>query len=68
MQVEPTIVQTLGALVYVEASAVKGSSEATVARWYQLADEGAVGIDASAKFKFAVISTMKSETPKYMRR
>lgn len=49
MQVEPTVVQALRALVHVEAGAVEGAPEAAAARRYQLADEGSVRVDASAR-------------------
>lgn len=49
MQIEPAVVQVVGALVDVQAAAVEGSFEAAAARRYQLADEGSVGIDASVK-------------------
>jgi len=48
MQVEPTVMETLGAFVDVQTSAVKGSSVAAAAGRYQLANKGSVGVDASA--------------------
>lgn len=47
MQIEPTVVQVLGALVDVQASAVEDASEAATAERCYLANEGPVCVDAS---------------------
>lgn len=49
MQIKPTVVQILGALVDVQTGAIEGSSEAAAAGRNQFTDEGSVGVDASAK-------------------
>lgn len=51
MQIKPTVVQVLGALVDVQTGAVEGASEAAAAGRYQFADEGSVGVDTSARRK-----------------
>jgi len=47
MQIEPAVMQALGALVDIQAAAVEGPLEAAAARRYQLADEGSVCVHAS---------------------
>lgn len=47
MQVKPTVVQVLGALVDVQTGAVEGSFEAASAGRCRFANEGSVGVDAS---------------------